>query len=184
MKKLLMLMAVLLVFVMLGACREKTATGETTEPAATGSADATSNTGAETTSSTSDTATEQTSTGSDATTTESVSSTDPDAGEETFVQTGTYTDNVKIGVTSSDPSLIVVDHGDLVTLTITSERLKPTEIYNADLHVDTNVDRAKTVTVSIQANENGYFNITDQNTNDLLFKIVVAQQNLKGNETS
>lgn len=167
-------MAVLLLFVMLGACRDKTATGETTEPAAIASSSEASEAGAtETTENT-----EETTAG----TSESATG-DVNANEETFVQTGTDTEDITISITSSNPSTIVVDHGDLATLNIYSERLKPTEVYNEDLLVDTTINRGATGVVTIQANENGYFNIIDKNTGENLFRFIIAEQNLEGNET-
>lgn len=169
MKKILTIMAILLLFVMLGACRDNTAIGESTEPAATGSSEASEAGAGETTETTEET------TGTSTSATEDVN-----ANEEAFVQTGTDVEEVTIGITESKPSTIVVDHGDLVTLTIYSERLKPTEIYNEDLLLDQTVNRAETVTVTIQANENGYFTITDKNTGDNLFRFIVAEQSLNG----
>ncbi|MBI5073223.1 cupredoxin domain-containing protein [Candidatus Woesearchaeota archaeon] len=176
MKKMFTIMVVLVLFAMLGACRDKAATGEATETsAAASSSEASEASAAETTES----AEETTGTGSESATTTG----DVNANEDAFVQTGTDVEDITIGMTQSNPSTIVVDYGDLVTLNIYSERLKPTEVYNEDLLVDNTINRGGKAVVTIQANENGYFNIIDKNTGENLFRFIIAEQNLKGNET-
>ncbi len=166
-----MLMTVLMLFVMLGACREKAATGEAAQTATTGT-EATEAGASEVSETTEETSTSET--------TESTTPADVNANEDVFVQTGTQDEDITLGVTESDPSTIVVNYGDLVTLNLYSERLKPTEVYNEDLLVDETVNRAGRATITIQANENGYFNIIDKNTGETLFRFIVAEETLKG----
>lgn len=99
---------------------------------------------------------------------------DVDANEQPFVQTGEQTEEVTITITGAEPSTIVVDFGDLVTLETYSERLKPTQLYNQDLHLDQTINRGETVDVVIEANEEGIFYLFDKNTNESLVRFMVA----------
>lgn len=151
MKKIFAVLFVVLLLATLGACREKSATTETTE---------------KTTESEGTTKTNQEET--------TVTVVDVDANEEPFVQTGEAEEEVTITQEGAEPSTIVVDLGELVTLTVYSERLKPTQLYNDDLHVDALIMRGETLPVTIEANEEGIFYFTDANTDQTLFKFMIA----------
>ena len=100
---------------------------------------------------------------------------DVNADEAAFVQTGEHDESVKlVGTGGAEPAMIVVDLGDLVTLEIFSERVQTTEIYNEDLLVDVTVGRGQTTTVTIEANEEGFFDVIDKTTGEQLFKFAVA----------
>lgn len=102
---------------------------------------------------------------------------DVNANEAAFVQTGEHEESVKLlGTGGAEPATVVVELGDLVTLEIFSERLQTTQIYNEDLMVDAMVGRGETITVTIEANEENIFYITDKITGDQLFKFMVAGQ--------
>lgn len=101
--------------------------------------------------------------------------TDPDANEAAFVQTGTAEEDVTLTLTGADPSTVVVDLGELVILTVYSERLIDTRLYNEDLHVDTVMSRGKTAEVTVEANEEGIFELVDANMNNtVLLRFIVA----------
>ncbi len=158
MKKLFTIVLVALVLLMLGACRSESSTGEATSATETSTS---------------------TRTTSSAPTTEKGTTATPEpvdvnANEEAFVQTGEQYEEVTVTIDGATPATIVVEKGELVTLVVYSERLKPTQIYNEDLLVDENVDRAKTIELTIEANEEGVFYFTDKNTGDQLFKFMVA----------
>lgn len=99
---------------------------------------------------------------------------DVDANEQPFVQTDKETEEVTLTITGAEPSTIVVDFGDLVTLKIYSERLKPTQLYNEDLHLDQTIKRGETVDVVVETNEEGIFYLFDKNTNESLIRFMVA----------
>lgn len=100
---------------------------------------------------------------------------DPNANEESFVQTGTAEEEVLLTLSGADPSTVVVDLGELVTLNVYSERLKDTHLYNEDLYVDSVIARGKTVQVTIEANEEGIFELVDANMNNTaLLRFIVA----------
>ena len=102
---------------------------------------------------------------------------DVNADEAAFVQTGEHEQSIKlIGTGGADPSTIVVDLGDLVSLEVFSERVQPTELYNEDLLIDVTINRGQTMTITIEANEEGFFYFTDKITGDQLFKFAVAGQ--------
>ena len=160
MRKILMVIFVVLLLLALGACRQEAdTTGKTTESADTDSDRADSED------------TEDSETADTETADENV---DVNANEEAFVQTGKAREEVTVTLDGASPSTIVVEKGELVTLVVYSERVKPTQIYNEDLLVDENVDRAKTIELTIETNEEGVFYFTDKNTGDELFKFMVA----------
>ncbi len=164
MKKLLFVMIVIAALILgVSGCREKSSTGQTTELAGTtetSSSSETAGVGA-----------------SQETGAEITGTIDVNAGENAFVQTGTYDEEVTLlGTGGAEPSTVVVDLGDLVTLQVYSERLKATEIYNEDLLVDQTVNRGETVTLTIEANEEGIFYFTDKTTNEELFRFMIAGQ--------
>lgn len=100
---------------------------------------------------------------------------DPNANEEPFIQTGTANEEVLLTLSGADPSTVVVDSGELVTLNVYSERLKDTHLYNEDLYVDSVIARGKTVQVTIEANEEGIFELVDANMNNTaLLRFIVA----------
>ena len=151
MKKIFALLIIALLLATLGACREKsTAQSTTTQNEET---------------------TDSEETTEDETT---ITIVDVNAEEQLFVQTGETEEEVTITQTGADQSTIVVDLGELVTLTVYSERLQPTQLYNDDLHVDTLIMRGETIPVTIEANEEGIFYFTDENTGQSLFKFMVA----------
>lgn len=158
MKKLFAIVLAALVLLMLGACRAESSAGEATSATETSTDSGSTDTSSSTTDSSS-------------TTTAPV---DVNADEEAFVQTGEADEDVTLRQNGADPSTIVVDFGDLVTLNVYSERLKPTQVYSEDLIVDQTVERGKTITVTIEANEEGVFYVTDKLTGDQLFRFMVA----------
>jgi predicted small lipoprotein YifL len=153
MKKIFALFLVVLILATLGACRQKSTTTENEETTNTEEADENEETSmSETT----------------------VTIVDVDANEQPFVQTGKTDEDITITQTGADKATVVVDLGELVTLNVYSERLKPTQLYNKDLHVDTLINRGETVTVTIEANEEGIFYFTDASTDQTLFKFMIA----------
>jgi hypothetical protein len=101
---------------------------------------------------------------------------DPNADDPVFEQMHARTESVTITPTAS-AEMLVVDLGDLVTLTVYSEHLKEVHVWNEDLYVDATVERGREVVLTIEANEEGFFNIVDKNQDDLiLVKFVVAGQ--------
>lgn len=161
MRKILLIVFIAVLLLALGACRQeanttrKTADSEDTESAESDSEDAPE-----------DSETDDTETVDEVV--------DVNADEEAFVQTGKAREEVTVTVDGASPATIVVEKGELVTLEVYSERLKSTQIYNEDLLVDENVDRGKTIELTIEANEEGVFYFTDKNTGDELFKFMVA----------
>lgn len=153
MKKLFVLAFLVILLLGISACREKT-TSTTTE------------TGEETSETTEEGTTAETAT----TETEE----DVDANEDIFVQTGEAEEDATLTLTGAEPSTIVVDLGDLVTLKVTSERLKAVEFYNADLHVNQTIARGETATITIEANEEGIFYLKDNTMNEDLIRFMVA----------
>ncbi len=151
MKKILALLLIAALLLTVGACRQKDTTTEST---------------LKTTEETTDGTTEEKTT--------TVTVVDVDAGESEFVQTGQAYESIIITQEGADSSTIVVDLGELVTLNVYSERLKTTQLYNDDLHVDTEIMRGKTVDVTIEANEEGIFYFTDETTGQTLFRFMVA----------
>ena len=160
MKKILMIVFIAVLVLALGACRQEADTaGKTTESGTTDSGE-TDNEDAE------DSETADTETADE--------NVDVNANEEAFVQTGKAREEVTVTLDGASPSTIVVEKGELVTLVVYSERVKPTQIYNEDLLVDENVERARTIELTIETNEEGVFYFTDKNTGDELFKFMVA----------
>ena len=160
MRKILMVIVIAVLLLALGACRQEAdTTGKTTESADTDSDEADNED------------TEDSETADTETADENV---DVNADEEAFVQTGKAREEVTVTIDGASPSTIVVEKGELVTLVVYSERVKPTQIYNEDLLVDENVDRARTIELTIEANEEGVFYFTDKNTGDELFKFMIA----------
>jgi len=148
---------------MLGACRSESSIGEATSATETTSAGT------------------ETSSGTASSSSATAVPVDVNANDEAFVQTGEQYEEITITIDGATPSTIVVEKGDLVTLVVYSERLKPTQIYNEDLLVDQNVDRGETVELTIEANEEGIFYFTDKNTGDELFKFMIAGQSFGQN---
>lgn len=171
MKKILLLIAVLMIAAILGACRDETTTGKMIETATTPTTTETS---------TSEVTTSEESGETASAAIAAAAAAEALTGEETeFVQTGTHDEEVSLSANGgADPSTIVADFGDLITLSVYSERLKATEIYNEDLEVDQTVARRGTVTVEIEANEQGFFAIVDKTTNEELFRVIVAGEDL------
>jgi hypothetical protein len=162
MKKLFAIILLTLVL-MLGACRSESSIGEATSATETTSAGT------------------ETSSGTASSSSATAVPVDVNANDEAFVQTGEQYEEITITIDGATPSTIVVEKGDLVTLVVYSERLKPTQIYNEDLLVDQNVDRGETVELTIEANEEGIFYFTDKNTGDELFKFMIAGQSFGQN---
>ncbi len=158
MKKILILATIVLLLLALGACRQEADTARKTTESSTDEAD--SEEGAE------DSETADTETAAE--------DLDVNANEEAFVQTGKAREEVTVTIDGASPSTIVVDKGELVTLVVYSERVKPTQIYNEDLLVDENIDRGRSIELTIEANEEGVFYFTDKNTGDQLFKFMIA----------
>lgn len=157
MKKKFIIATIVVLLLALGACRqEANTTGKTTESAVVDAVD-------------SEEVVEESETAE--TVAEDI---DVNANEEAFVQTGKAREEVTVTINGATPSTIVVEKGELVTLVVYSERVKPTQIYNEDLLVDENVDRARTIELTIETNEEGVFYFTDKNTGDELFKFMVA----------
>ncbi len=155
-----MVIVIAVLLLALGACRQEAdTTGKTTE---SGTADS----GETDSEDTEDSGTMDTETAAE--------DVDVNADEEAFVQTGKAREEVTVTIDGASPSTIVVEKGELVTLVVFSERLKPTQIYNEDLLVDESVDRGGTIELTIEANEEGVFYFTDKNTGDELFKFMVA----------
>ncbi len=161
MRKVLFVVFIAALLLALSACRQEAdTTGKTTESGDTDSDE-----------SDSEDATEDAETDDTETTDEDV---DVNANEEAFVQTGKAREEVTVTLDGATPSTIVVEKGELVTLVVYSERVKPTQIYNEDLLVDESVERARTIELTIEANEEGVFYFSDKNTGDELFKFMVA----------
>lgn len=161
MRKILLVIFIAVLLLALGACRQESdTTGKTTGSADTGSDEAESEGNAD-----SDSADSEESETADV---------DVNANEEAFVQTGKAREEVTVTIDGATPATIVVEKGELVTLVVFSERIKPTQLYNEDLLVDDNVDRGKTIELTIEANEEGVFYFTDKNTGDELFKFMIA----------
>ena len=160
MKKILMIVFIAVLLLALGACRQEAdTTGKTTGSGTTDSAETDSGDAEDSGTTNTETAAEDV---------------DVNADEEAFVQTGKAREEVTVTLDGASPSTIVVEKGELVTLVVYSERIKPTQIYNEDLLVDESVDRARTIELTIETNEEGVFYFTDKNTGDELFKFMVA----------
>lgn len=158
MKKFLALAFLIILVLGISACREES-TSTTTE------------TGEETSETTEETGENEDGTTSETTAAETE---DVDADEEAFVQTGEAEEKVTLTLTGAEPSTVVVDLGDLVSLVVTSERLKPVELYNADLHVNQTIARGDTATIPIEANEEGIYYLVDNTMNENLIRFMVA----------
>jgi len=94
--------------------------------------------------------------------------------EQPFVQTGEDEEEVTLTTTGADPSTIVVDLGNLVTLSVYSERVTATQLSCTELNVDQIILRGETVPVTVEAKKEGIFYFMDANTNQSLFKFMIA----------
>ncbi len=94
--------------------------------------------------------------------------------EEPFIQTGEADEDVTLTTTGAEPSTIVVDLGDLVTLSVYSERLTATQLSCTELDVDQIILRGETVPVTIKAKKEGIFYFTDATTGQSLFRFMIA----------
>ena len=167
MKKVFTLFLLGLLLLSVAACRQNDSAGQSASSVSEGKSETATETGSEETSSS---------------TTETTAEVDVNANEEAFVQTGKDIEKVTLTLSGATPSTIVVDLGDLVTLSTTSERLKPTQLYNEDLLVDQTINRGETVDVAIETNEEGVFYFTDKTTGEQLFRFMIAGTTFGGKE--
>ncbi len=100
------------------------------------------------------------------------------ADDPVFVQTGTADESIIITPVSKAP-MVVVDLGELTTLEIYSEYIQDVHLWNEDLYVDRSLSRGDTVMLTIEANEEGFFDIVDKNQNNTeVIRFVVAGTSL------
>ncbi|MFA6889251.1 MAG: hypothetical protein WC254_07185 [Candidatus Woesearchaeota archaeon] len=94
--------------------------------------------------------------------------------EQPFVQTGEAQEEVTLTLTGAEPSTIVIDLGDLVTLSVYSERVKATQLSCEELHINQTILRGETVPVTVEAKKEGIFYFIDATTGEALFKFIIA----------